>query len=881
MRLFHRQHGVITILLTIILVPVLTANSVLVEMIRYRSASQLLDMVAGNAILSAMADYNEDLYKYFGLLAMEGNHESDVKHWVEENINGSGNSFSRVVNPSTLSVQTTGLYSLNDVNVLKSQIMETEKLSGPFYLAEGIAESILGYDDLFEELGDMFKDAVPGVGLIQNLGKTADSMGDAANKGLDYAEQYEKWENAKAEYEAAHSAYIDAINGILDDYETENPDGQTDPDALQGRQSELTAAESRYLGAIDGVVSQGEKLADCAKDFAEQCSDSVSKITETVTDQLLEDRKTELKEQKKTEIADVDNDSDLSKEQKDRKKKEIEDKYTGLENAAKVENNAPQSAVNIYKSITDSVGEVSTETIKTNLSTQAEALKNEITAFDEYGYLLVSEEREVTDSEGHVIKDENGNIVTETYYVANSKISGGDYYKNIGELTAGADASVFVALWTELNKNIDDVTVEGVSLITLLKASYALVTTLLSSVMFYDLAANGQLNNEGALPSRTMTDSVSGFATGDEVRVESMLEGMKEAAAQMGYDINKLYPASRGQSAELAQEIAERINRIIDTIRWLMGYVNELTSILRGNVLGLLKAVTEIGDATEKIGLFVEDAVFLAEHMGETFETAMKLLYEGAMLNGYVINHFTSRYDITAANRVNGLEGYKGTCFKFAKAEYVLAGNSDEKENQENMSVSLYILRLLLNIVPVLTSSFVAELASAAGPFCWVVYIAVIALETVLDVSALQGFQVKLPIYKIHIFFSPETFPKICEELPGIAAKIKFDNDHDKNIGILTGMVKDIADAIYKDALFKFNYEDYLWLRLCFVPNDVKVKRIADLIYMDMIQEHADFSLDNQYTWLRVEINADHSSVMPMTDALDIAKLRTIKYGGY
>lgn len=880
MRLFHRQHGVITILLTIILVPVLTANSVLVEMIRYRSASQLLDMVANNAILSAMADYNEDLYKYFGLLAMDGDHESDVRYWVGENINGSGNSFSRVVDPSTLSVQTTGLYSLNDVNVLKNQIMETEKLSGPYYLAEGIAESVLGYDDLFEELGDMLKEAIPVVGLIKNLGGTVDSMGDAANKGLDYAEQYGKWENAKAAYEEAHKAYIDAINGILDDYERDNPDGQTDPDALQGRQSELAAAESKYLEAIDGVVSQGEKLADCAKDFAEQCSDSVSKVTETVSDAILEKNKAELKEQKKAETNNVDNDSSLSKEQKEKKKEEIEHRYTGLENVAKVESNAPQSAVNICKSIADSVGEVSTDTIKTNLRIQAEALKSEIVEFDEYGYLLESEEREETDSEGHVIKDENGNIVTETYYVANSKLSEGDYRKTIEELTAGADSSVFVALWGELSKKVDEMTVEGVSLITLLKASYALVTTLLSSVMFYDQAANGQLNNEEALPSRTMTDSVAGFTTGDEARVEAMLESLREAAEWSGYDIDKLYPASRGQSAELAEEIADAIDRMIDTILWLMDYVNEVASILHGNVLGLLKAVTEIGDAIGMVGQFVEDAVFLAENMGKTFQTMMELMYEGAMLNGYVINHFTSRYDITAANRVDGLAGYNGTCFKFAKAEYVLAGKPDEKINQENMSVSLYILRLLLNIIPVVTSTDVAELASAAGPFCWVVYIVVIALETVLDVAVLQGFQVKLPIYKTKIFLSPKTLVKICEELPGVIADVKFEGT-DEDIGILTGVVKDVADEIYDKVLFKFNYEDYLWLRLCFVPNDKKVKRIADLIYMDMIQENADFSLDNQYTWLRVEINADHSSVMPLTDALDIAKLKTIKYGGY
>ncbi len=877
MRLFHRQHGVITILLTIILVPVLTANSVLVEMIRYRSVSQMLDMIAGNAVLSAMADYNEDLYKNFGLLALDGAHEGDVEFWVKENVNGSGNSFSRVVDASSLSVQTTGLYSLNDVNVLKNQIMETEKLSGPFNLAENIAESVLGYDDLFKELGKKLKKAIPGMGLMKDIGETADSMGDAANKGLTYADQYKEWNAAKSKYEEAHQAYISAVNNILDDYESEYPDGQTNPDELQGRQAELADAEEKYLKAIDALVAEGETLADNAKDFWQQCRDSVSKITETVTNQTLENKKQELSGQKKEDIDSVKGDSSLSDDQKKEKIKEIKDEYRGLENAAEIDCNSVQSTVNVYKEIGDSVSEIDVETIQSNLRSQSEALKEEIIVFDEYGYLLVSEERDKKDEAGQVIKDEDGNTIKVTYYLANAKISEESYHKTVNELTADADNSIFAELNRQLEK---DMAAADVSLINMLRMTFALVATFFSSARPYDLAANGELVNSESLPSKTMTDMVYGFAAGDEVRVNEALDSLRETAVWLGYDINKLYPANRGQASERGLEIAERIDRMIGTLQWLVDYARDIASILRGNVLGFLRALANIGNLFAKIKQFADDAVYLASHMGETLETAMTFMYEGAMLNGYVIDHFTSRYDITAANRVNGLEGYNSTCFKFAKAEYVLAGDIRETENQKNMTYSLYIIRVLLNIAPVMSSTYVSSLASKAGPFCWVVYIAAIALETVLDVAALQGFQIKLPIYKTKIFCSSETMEKISTELPGVIAGKKLE-DPDKDIGILTGVVKGVVDKLYKKDKFKFNYEDYLWLRLCFVPNDVKVKRIADLIYMDMIQEHRGFALSNQFTYLRVEINADHSSVMPLTDALDIAKLKTIKYGGY
>lgn len=876
MGLFRKNRGVISILLVIVLVPVLTASSVLVEMIKYRSASQLLDVVNSNAILSSLADYNIALFEKYGLFAMSGDREQDVSFWIKENLKTDKNIFSQIVDPASLTISTTELYSLQNIDVLQRQIMENQKLEGPYSLFEGALGATFGFDDLFKEFGKQLKKALPGLSLFQGFASCLDSTGDAALQGNEFAEKKTEWEEYVTAYTLAYEKYINTINGILEDYRAEYDEGSTDAEVLADKKSVLQNVELEYLNALSDLKIKGNEVIEAADKLLEKCLDVVSTVTETAMEEQFRRTKEELKKNKEDEIESIEENTGLSKTEKATEKAKIESKYKSLENCEEVYKKIPQSTVNGLQGIITEAGDFDSNTCKTVLSENIDRLMEEVKSFDEYAYLLIAKEEEIVDEKGQKELDENGNVKKQTVYYANDNLAFGNFFSSIQELAPGVDDTL-QAVWDELTREMES---PDDAIIDTLKILYGSAITLISSALFYDPAADVTLNNVSELPSNLMSGSDLSFTTGDEAAVNAILNGMRDSAQMLGYDIDKLYPANRTAVAEYNVSIEEAMNRAMNSLLYIISFITSVIDALRGNFLKWLNVVSQFKTCMETVKSLCNDIEFLMENFQAVFDNAVILLYEGVMLNGYVINHFTSRADISVSDR---LEVYEkdDDCFRFAKSEYVVGGSADERENQKAVSLTIYFIRLLLNIVPVILNADVAQMAAAVGPFAILVYLLFIGAETVLDVILIQGTDARLPIIKTQILCSKETLIKLEEKLPGVAAGQKVDADLEKNLDIATNVLSKLVDKIYENSLLKLNYEDYLWLRLCFVSNDDKVKRIADLIFMEMIQEDEDFSLDQQYTCLRVKINADYSTVMPVFTELDAAELESVKYAGY
>lgn len=901
MKLFYRNNGVITIMLVILLVPVLMASTVLVEMIRYQSSSQLLDMAVNSAAMSALADYDKTLYKKFGLLAVEGQQDEEVKAWLKENLNGAGNVFSKIADLAALTVTVDELYGLDDVDVLKRQIMEAEKYQGPFEFIEGVVGVTVGVDDFFKALGKQMDKALPGLKAFKASSEVMNSAGEAANQCIDLYEKYQEWLGAVTAYENAHRKFLQAYNGALAWHEgkygtyesrtAQDPKGSETGDVLDGRHGQITSAKEEYLAAMEDLNSKWGALCDSAASVAEKCADTV----ENIGDRKVTIRQEERDQQKKAEKEDVKNDTNLTDKEREERNQQIDDAY---KQKGIVENTAVTSLTNqnnLMAAIGNTLTGFSSSVFKEFAESNINALKQGLTGFKECEGLLEEKEVEVEKTE---IKLQDGLPTTvttkekEKRFYATASLGDDSFYRPVEDLV-GDGLNYIKDTIKQLEEDYQEEELELFEYFDMMKYILSFVTG--DGAALYDSVANNTITpgaEEGfALPGGGMTSSRLGFTTGDEEMVTALLEQMQAVRDVMEYNVDSMYPANRHAVAQQDVAVENAIQSAIHNLTTVCEYITTVRRALQGRVLDMLKAVRDFGGCINAICGLVDNLTFLASNIQLVFENVLEKMYEGVMINGYVLGHFTSRADIEPYNRGLGIfSPIEHTNFKYAQSEYVVAGGMDEKENQKNVTMSLYFIRFLMNIPTVLLDNGLQTLSASAGPFAPVVLLLFMGIETVLDVVALQGIDCRIPILKSHPFLSGSTLANMASALGEQVrdkslepiSKVQLGTDVESILNTLeNSIIQPIVESMFKNDHFKMDYEDYLWVRMCLVSNETKIRRIADLIYMEMYQQHTGFSLGKEYTYLRVKVDGGYTTVMPLYDVLEATRITSVKYCGF
>ncbi len=127
----NNRKGVITVLVSLLLVGVLSVGTVVLEAGRLHAAKTQLSEASISAATSMIAAYDADLYERYGLLAIETERFTTERAIDYVNFNAdqatgyTGNRLSRLY--SVNSVEMTGMYNLTYPSVLKRQILSRAK----------------------------------------------------------------------------------------------------------------------------------------------------------------------------------------------------------------------------------------------------------------------------------------------------------------------------------------------------------------------------------------------------------------------------------------------------------------------------------------------------------------------------------------------------------------------------------------------------------------------------------------------------------------------------------------------------------------------------------------------------------------------------------
>lgn len=897
-RYINGGKGVISILLAALMLPFLTLASYLVETGRYHEAVTLLDEAMDSASLSVLAEYDPYLRERFGLLAFRQdlNVKKEYQNYLEGNLD-------TIAAWEDLSLNVKPGYALTDGNVLIQQITEFSKYSAPTALIGeiGISELIAKLEDM-THLTDIFD-------LLKGAGKVTNST-------LELTKSLEKLEEDAKQLESDKSAYESGFG------------------SFQEKAGSLASAIQETEGAKDKVTEVNEEISG----YYEQ-KEQLELEKEELERQFLENElEEEVYQAKLEEIGESLESIETTLESLETEQQEAQAELDAVNEAVTLKRTEYENARNTYSqnisSVISSLNQYmeSIHTVNEKRSTLYGDLAS--TASD---VIDVAKER---DSEKRKLEDENDKLKKEKETLENEPVEKGkekETEERIIEINLKMESnsekiSGMNASKDTMNSITETATTGGEEYINIVNNtmdSYredvvqTCASTLNACKTNVDNLAPEDISGDFVMDSSRYYVSVTGLI--EAASVKAMLDSMEDklngggfldALSAIGEVFQSLCKLPNMYDTSLSAYIAEDasyapsdIDKILAAISELMGYfdggvlsgiINILTHILDviKSLIKLLGAIiTYLAGVTARIFLSIGELV--SGKAGEKFlldEYLLKTLKNrnstgGTVpLTGYsysdipfaqcnpedeipIIGAFTSM--VSLLSDIAG--GSEDKMFCGAELEYILVGSRSEIINQVIVFFDIYFVRLLLDVIPIVSNPEVINLAEAAGAATFgigavVVYVLEILIEPLIETFLIVDGE-KISLLKKVVYLTPSGMPTLLGRIVswGISAAEK-----DKITTKLSTWTKTTAyegNLAKSDSGFpSWNYENYMFVfMLLFGENNEFIRRFQNIINLETNAYYGDgkFQFFDTYTYLEAEVSGKYNLILPMDKMAD------------
>ena len=202
LRFCHQNKGVISVFLTLILLPVLLLGGLTTDAARIYASKVVISDAGEMAMNAGLAQYDEKLHDEYGLLVMKKSPEtmgSDLKGYFEKSLNGKGipgaedyNKILDLVSEQFDAINLAGS-QIYKTEVEKQQIIEYMKYRAPVCLTELV----------LEKLGTL---------------KDTKKMSEAMTAQMEFGEAMEECQDSMEEAKEA----LDRLNVLLNGYPSPN-----------------------------------------------------------------------------------------------------------------------------------------------------------------------------------------------------------------------------------------------------------------------------------------------------------------------------------------------------------------------------------------------------------------------------------------------------------------------------------------------------------------------------------------------------------------------------------------------------------------------------------------------------------------------------------
>lgn len=880
--------GAISLFMAVLMTPFLSVALVLMDAGRYNSAVSILDEAMGVSATSTLAETDSYLHERWGLLGIDQkeNIKDSYGYYLETNAGIMRNSL------ELGTVDAKGMYELADNQVLYNQILEYCKLNAPTKLAV----DFLNISDLIAQLekigniGTIFSAMSGGINALDSTITMVQSSEELKTTARQMETQIADYETAYSSFENAVEELIRALNEPEPDpADYKDKDGNEDSGAYQNAVAEWKQAiENARVNANEARDSYAETIGelkesmDTYKTKMGECLSAFQGITKNLG-------------QMAVSVADYERKTSNSK-------KEL-DKYKSLVAAMEKDPNFdPENET--YQDMQSWVQTLSEEVAEQNV-------EYEVMKAGQKGLEVVQSGFSQHFSQYSEAVFEKYMSDLETLKAATEAFDAEGFTADSGPLSADNYHSVSVTDYVRADE-IDAYLAEqkeellGGSLKDLLNGLVSFFNSLVKVSLLYDpdlcsaIDMNYYNTKLGGLP-------------GDD--------------------------CSEGSAMAIVNDIGTIINTVNDFSSHLRGL--KLLTALK-DLKALLESIVQLGKDIVEFGKAIlynildlltgYDRLYYSTYSAfnlpcRTDNGPSGLSFSG--ITGYNLSNTSLPQHGSAASTsesfsdaVQKLQDYSDAAggdltFSGAELEYILYGSENEVANQIYTFFVLYLLRLLLDIVPVAGNAEVQSLA-AASTFGYPVVLGLIMfIEPLADTLLLvNGGNVEL--IKTSIYLTPSGLPGLLEnlvkivkltpadkealkgDLAGAFGATDDDYDYQKTLNDYEASKKASADtgsgvklsggvAKYLKNLQSFSYREYcFFLILLTVTEEQQFSRLKNLIQMETLyhyqQENGEdyiFDLRKSYTYLDTEVTASVKQMMPSLIDSSLLTITRKQYRGY
>lgn len=815
--------GVISLLLCLVMCPFLTIALVLTESSRYQQAIETLNEVNNSAAMSTLGNTDEYLKDRFGLLAtsQEGSVDATFQKYLQSNwgVLGAG----ATLNSGSVDFESS--LSLLSQETLKQQIMDFAELT----VASELVVDALDLSELM--------DAIKGLGSIDAIMNSLNAItktAEVASASADLVRNVNTLLTALADYTTKASVYSTArtefLNATMDLQATIKTEMEDDPELCYPKDITPTptppsSGPTPTPGPVQKSVYENSNvkakmtILDQKADAYQAAGDDLAGNVDTI----------------KTALEGIVGNLDTVRT----KIQELKDltEPAGSSNSANVTNSATSTAV-IYEEIVNAlmsalenyIDEPAIEGIKTSindLKTLSQKIRNEFSSSS--------------------ITGETTRVEMEAAYPV--IIIGVPEYSVLDEAIKKAE-NVLAG---------DD---EGVSLSTMLENMVNTISELFKIDGIYKgtLDANIKTTYFNDLPVDPDADPVT------KSPFQTILESIKQMM----------------DAADLFREAISSWN-LLKAIEAIVTAITAIATYFQAIIDWVTEICIRIGELVTGGPIFQYESLLLCGYCTYNFPNRTDS-EDGTSLTGYEyanIEKADSSSSSTVTGDLNALidlisnldeDTSEDITFCGAELEYILIGTQSELVNQASTFMYLYLLRVLINILPVCLNAEVAEMAAAANVAAPVIYALVLIIEPLLDcILLVNGGDAYL--IKREVYMTPTGVVQLLKDFEGILS-----DELQAVIGAAKGPKEPNTSKLtdfFSGSLLAVNYRDHLLYMLLFLPERTVLTRTQHVIQMESESYYKEnvadftFDIDKAYAYLYFSVDV---TLNPLFDVGNLSK---------
>lgn len=854
----RNRKGSITIMISALLIAVLSMSSTLIEIAKYRSMERVFKEAEENAAFSVLSQYDRDLYKNFGLLAISNTvGEEQLVNYLNKNLNNKQESL-------TEDVLVDKLYDLGQKEVLRTQIMEFCAYRAPYSLVNNGLNIEATLQSLIENVEDNlpFLNTISSIlGVADTTLKIWDQMGKVNEAGKEYKDTQNEYENDLEAFNKAveqRNTYIAAYEAQKS-YEEEHGEPEEGAISEEEYQTQLKALNDEVKNKANVTRSTLEELKEKTKNFDEKASSFLDSY-ESLGSKLVKVEVSTSKWKNAEEYASsVENGSPekIAAAWEEEQNKIVDNFNEGYQKTKQVGDTLSKKLrASREKKIDNIIEEMEQQRIR--LGKEAEQLETD------------EKISSISGSTAFSMAVEMALTIAETAFQFIKQIAEGlqriAKIINVVEMLWGEDDPIYG------NNYVDPSILEMLS---------------------------GHANH-GA-----MWGVHNVFADVDGSLASSRIQDASKVAGMVGFDVGSL---NQGRTDAENYTLQNSLN---DFYGEFTKFIAASTAFVASGA-GLLISVLTVWPAIIMIISFIACAITFVTSLIVLCQVMSRAMRDGSLATYIYQRLYAATYacemfsnfttDLGGDTRLNGSSYFdfsstevETDCFDVANAEYIFGGDPSEKANLKSVVLWIVCIRMLSNLPAVFTNQEVMELVNSlmgtgiGAVIGILLFLAVCAIEALLDKLVLVNGG-SVPIIKVKGYLSKDGLKDLDKKIENILKIKDIRSRRQVFYDTLRAEEKPKETSVEKWAkgLLEWNYKDYLfYMMLVAKPSDVMLSRCADLIELQMkkLKRTDGFALKEMATCIRVDATGAYEPLMPIPviPGLNSKKIemRVLQYSGY